>query len=351
MGARPCPRRIRFGTIGLAVLVCAAMLSGTLPSAAQTSHKTKTHKTPKQHTPQIKQDMLTLRYKPQAGTLLYNIHTQIDQRVHSDASDFRGVLRSEAQLAFHNLSIDYKNGVWAFEEYFTKFDIAGHDLLGDSISLDESWAVNRITDLTYDMQGEEMGKVIRDTLKLLNAEAQTNAYFFEPPRMLIPLPERPITYGDAWSEHRIDTVPVLDTINTGKTSGEYIYDVARTYRLARLLDTNGRYFAIIAATDSGTFSGFQTNSDTKVTTKVSGPITGADTTVLDLFSGCVIKRTLDMTIPAGVAVSSAPSFVDALTVRSIVTLDESNATLLKNNTDSTSTAPSSIPPSAAKPDR
>ncbi len=294
--------------------------------------------------------MLTLRYKPQAGTLLYNIHTQIDQLVRSDATDFRGVLRSEAQLAFHNLSIDYKNGVWAFEEYFTKFDIAGHDLLGDSVSLIESWAVDRITDLTYDMQGEEMGKVIRDTLKLLNAEAQTNAYFFEPPRMLIPLPERPITYGDAWSEHRIDTVPVLDTINTGKTSGEYIYDVARTYRLARLLDTNGRYFAIIAATDSGTFSGFQTNSDTKVTTKVSGPITGADTTVLDLFSGCVIKRTLDMTIPAGVAVSSAPSFVDALTVRSIVTLDESNATLLKNSSDTTSTPPASTPPSAVKPD-
>lgn len=324
------------GKVVLAFFLCAAI---TRSASAQTHHKPP----PKPHTPQIKADMLTLRYKPQAGTLLYNIHTQIDQSVRSDANQFHGVLRSEAQLAFHNLSIDYKNGVWAFEEYFTKFDIAGHDLLNDSIMLNESWAVNRITDLTYDMQGQEMSKVVRDTLKLLNAEAQTNAYFFEPPRMLIPLPERPITYGDAWSEHRIDTVPVHDTINTGVTSGEYRYDVSHTYHLARLLDTNGRYFAIITATDSGTFSGFQTNTDTKVTTKASGPIVGEDTTVLDLFSGCVIKRTLDMTIPAGVSISSAPSFIDTLAVHSIVTLDESNATLLKDNAGST-------PPSTATPD-
>ncbi len=333
--------RHKIGVLRVVVILCFSFLVSAVPVCAQTHHKSaKPVKPP--HTPQIKADMLTLRYKPQAGTLLYNIHTQIDQFVHSDANDFRGVLRSEAQLAFHNLSIDYKNGVWAFEEYFTKFDIAGHDLLGDSISLNESWAVNRITDLTYDMQGEEMGKIVRDTLKLLNAEAQTNAYFFEPPRMLIPLPEHPITYGDVWAEHRVDTVPVLDTINTGKTSGEYIYDVSRTYHFARLLDTNGRYFAIIAATDSGTFSGVQSNSDTKVTTHVSGPISGADTTVLDLFSGCVIKRTLNMTIPANVAVSSAPSFIDTLAVHSIVTLDESNATLLKDNSEST-------PPSTATP--
>jgi hypothetical protein len=304
------------------------LIAIALSAQAQTAHQ----KAPKKpHTPQIKADMLTLRYKPQAGTLLYNVHTQIDQFVHSDANDFRGVLRSDAQLAFHNQAIDYKNGIWTFEEYFTKFDVAGHDLLGDSISLIESWAVNRVMERTYDMKGDELSKIIRDTMKLLNAEAQTNAYFFEPPRMLIPLPDRPITYGDAWSEHRVDTVPVRDTINTGITSGEYTYDVSRTYHLARLLDTNSRYFAIIVATDSGTFFGFQTNSDTKVTTKVSGPISGADTTVLDLFSGCVIKRTLDMIIPAGVAVSSAPAFIDTLAVHSIVTLDESNATLLKNN--------------------
>ncbi len=57
----------------------------------------------------------------------------------------------------HNLRstifpIDYKKGIWAFEEYFTKFDIAGHDLLGIPSLLNESWAVNRMTDLTYDMQ-------------------------------------------------------------------------------------------------------------------------------------------------------------------------------------------------------
>ncbi len=309
---------------------CLLFLMGTVTACAQTHHKPQAKPTPP-HTPQIKADMLTLRYKPQAGTLLYNVHTQIDQFVHSDANDFRGVLRSEAQLAFHNQSIDYKTGVWTFQEYFTKFDISGHDLLGDSVSLNESWAVNRITDLTYDMQGAQINKVIRDTMRLLNAEAQTNAYFFQPPRMLIPLPERPITYGDSWSEHRIDTVPVRDTINTGVTTGEFTYDVSSTYHLARLLDTDNRYYAIIAAMDTGTFQGFQTNSETKVKTRVSGPIGGCDTTVLDLFSGCVIKRALNMSIPAGVTVSSASPFIDTLDVHSIVTLDESNATMLKNN--------------------
>jgi hypothetical protein len=283
------------------------------------------------HTPQIKPDMLTLRYKPQAGTLLYNIHTTIDQNVHSGSNDLTGLLGSEAQIAFHNLAIDYKKGIWSFEEYFTKFDVAGHDIWGDSISLNESWAVNRISDLTYDMQGDELSNIIRDTLKLLNAEAQTNAYFFEPPRMLIPLPEHTVTYGDTWNEHRTDTVPVRDTINTGTTTGEYIYDVYRTYRLARLLDTNNRYYAIIVATDSGLFQGFQTNSETKVTTRVSGPIGGTDTTVLDLFSGCVIKRTLDITIPTTVTIASSPPFTDKLTVHSVVNLDESNATILKND--------------------
>ncbi len=295
-----------------------------LSASAQQRHKPG-------HTPQIKPDMLTLRYKPQAGTLLYNIHTSINQNVHSGSSDFKGVLGSAAQIAFHNLAIDYKKGIWSFEEYFTKFDVAGHDIWGDSISLNESWAVNRISDLTYDMQGDELSNIIRDTLKLLNAEAQTNAYFFEPPRMLIPLPEHTVTYGDTWNEHRTDTVPVRDTINTGTTTGEYIYDVYRTYRLARLLDTNNRYYAIIVATDSGLFQGFQTNSETKVTTQVSGPIGGTDTTVLDLFSGCVIKRTLDMSIPTTVTIASTPPFTDKLTVHSVVNLDESNATILKND--------------------
>ena len=309
--------------IRLPILSCLLIFTFVLPARSQ-SQKPK-----KPHTPQMKADMLTLRYKPQAGTLLYNIQTQIDQVVHSGGGIYNGVLRSNAQLAFHNLSIDYKKGIWAFEEYFTKFDIAGHDLLGDSVLLNESWAVNRMTDLTYDMQGNELSKVVMDSMKLLNAEAQTNAYFFEPPRMLIPLPEHAVTYGDTWSEVRTDTVPVRDTINTGITSGEYTYDVTRTYRLASLLDTNGRYFAIIVATDTGTFHGFQTNTETKVTTHVSGPISGVDTTVLDLFSGCVISRTLDMTIPAGVMVSASPTFIDKLAVHSVVTLDESNATILK----------------------
>ncbi len=312
--------------VGLAIFSFFLFLA-TVPARAQ--HRHRKHATAATDTLKVKPDMLTLRYKPQAGTLLYDVHTQIDQLVRADRIDLRGVLRSDAQLAFHNVAIDYKKGVWTFEEYFTKFDLAGYNLLRDSVSLRESIAVNRITELTYDMKGDELSKIVRDSLKLLNAEAQTNAYFFEPPRMLIPLPEHPVTYGDAWSEHRTDTVFVRDTVNIGTTTGQYRYDVSRTYRLARLLDTDNRYFAIIAATDSGTFSGFQTNSATQVTTTASGPITGADTTVLDLFSGCVMKRALDMTIPANVTVSSAAPLIDTLTVHSVVTLDESNATILK----------------------
>jgi hypothetical protein len=280
--------------------------------------------------PQIKPDMLTLRYKPQAGTLLYDIHTRISQRVRTDRDELEGVLRSEAQLAFHNVAIDYKKGLWSFDESFTSFEVSGHELSGDSLLLQENYAVNRVTELTYDMKGNELSKEVKDTLKLLNAEAQTNAYFFEPPRMLIPLPEHTVTYGNTWSEHRQDTIAVRDTINTGTTSGSYIYNVFRTYRLAQLTDTLERYLAVIVATDTGMFQGFQTNSVTKVMTKTSGPISGGDTTILDLFAGCVIKRTLDMRIPTQVEVSSAKPFTDVLTVHSIISLDESNAKELQN---------------------
>ncbi len=307
------------------IVAAACVLPSVVPALAQTRHKHAVH------TPQVKPDMLTLRYKPQAGTLVYDVHTQIDQKVHSSGNDYRGVLRCDAQLAFHNLAIDYKKGIWEFEEYFTKFGIAGHDLQGSPVALNENWAVNRMTDLTYDMKGNELQKIVKDSIKLLNAEAQTNAYFFEPPHMLIPLPEHPVTYGDSWTEHRCDTVHVRDTINIGITTGEYTYDVSRTYHLARLLDTNDHFLAILAATDSGVFHGFQSNSETKVISHVSGPIEGTDTTVLELFSGCVLKRTLDMTIPARVTLSTAPQFIDTLEVHSIVTLDESNTAILKKN--------------------
>lgn len=309
------------------------------------------------HTPQIKPDFLTLRYKPQAGTLLYDIHTRIDQNVRTDRDAMHGVLRSDAQLAFRNVAIDYKKGLWSFDESFTNFEVTGQELSGDSLLLQENLAVNRVTELTYDMSGNELSRVVKDTLRLLNAEAQTNAYFFEPPRMLIPLPERSVTYGDSWTEHRRDTIPVRDTVNIGTTTGAYIYDVSRTYRFSRLSDTvekgdsSNRYLAIIVATDTGTFQGHQTNSVTKVSTKSSGPISGADTIILDLFSGSVVKRTLDMTIPARVEVSSAPlivgdsatrpdststtspplqPFTDVLRIHSIVTLDESNERGIRN---------------------
>ena len=338
------PMRVRNSRFFLLALFASLMgLSGIIvPRAVAQRHRRKVA-TPAPHTPQIKPDMMTLRYKPQAGTLLYDIHTEISQNVHTDRDVLNGVLRSKAQLAFHNVAIDYKKGLWSFDESFTDFQISGHELSGDSLQLHESLAVNRVTELTYDMKGNELSRIVQDTLRLLNAEAQTNAYFFEPPRMLIPLPEHAVTYGDTWMNHSQDTIPVDDTVNIGTTTGAYIYDVTRQYRLVRLLDTIDRYLAVIVGSDTGTFRGYQTNSVTKVMTRSAGPISGTDTTILDLFAGCVVKRTLDMNIPAEVKVSemsdqpndgnaqsASKPFTDVLTVHSIVTLNESNAKELPN---------------------
>jgi hypothetical protein len=305
-------------------------------------------KPPKQHRPprpkkppQIKPDELTLRYKPQSGTLLYDVHTDIGQHINISRSDTGGSLSSsaelssDAQLAFHTVSIDYRKSIWSFEQFFTNFRIRGRELSGDSLILRENMAVNRITSLTYDFLGGELNKKIIDTLKLLNAEAQTNAYFFEPPRMLIPLPEHVVTYGDTWTNHTSDSVQVRDTVNIGITTGGYIYDVTRTFRFAALRDTMGQFLAVIVVTDSGTFKGSQTNSITRVTQTASGPISGTDTTLLDMASGRVVRRTLNMRIPALVKVfatgerkAATVPFTDIIDVRSVVALDESNATKL-----------------------
>ena len=315
-------RRIDFARV---LLVLTALWIVSIPSLAQHRHK----KSAAPHTPTIKPDILTLRYKPQAGTLLYNVQTEIGQSIQSSIRAYHGALRSDAQLAFHNIALDYKRGIWTFDEYFTKFDLTDKTLRGDSVSFHEGLAVDRITELTYNMKGDELAKLIMDTIKLLNAEAQTDAYFLQPPRMLIPLPEHAVTYGDQWSDHKQDSIAVRDTINLGTTTGEYVYDVYWNYHLARLMDTENHFYAIIVASDSGTFSGYQTNSKMKVTTRVSGPITGTDTTFLDLFSGCVTKRTIALSIPAQVTVGSDAPILDTLEVRSLVDLDESNATKLK----------------------
>jgi hypothetical protein len=290
---------------------------------------------------EIKPDELTLRYKPQSGTLLYDVHTEIGQHINTNHGVLGGKLSSDAQLAFHTTSIDYRKGIWSFEQFFTFFQLKGREFSGDSLSLRENMAVNRITRLTYNFLGDEISKKVKDTLKLLNAEAQTNAYFFEPPRMLIPLPEHVVTYGDSWTDHSRDSVLVHDTVNIGITNGGYTYDVTRTYRLAALYDTLGQYFAIIVVTDTGTFAGSQSNSITRVTQTASGPISGTDTTLLDLFSGRVVRRTLNMTIPALVKVfaSDEPNshdrrkdatvpFTDMIDVRSVVVLNGSNVTTL-----------------------
>src|ERR1041385_2423430 len=101
---------------------------------------------------EIKPDRLIIRYKPQAGTLLYNVRTEIAQHVRTDRDELTGALVSSAQLAFHNVSIDYKKDTWVFDRYFTHFEINGRNLSGDTLKLNENQAVNRITRLTYEMR-------------------------------------------------------------------------------------------------------------------------------------------------------------------------------------------------------
>jgi hypothetical protein len=237
------------------------------------------------------------------------------------------------------VAVDYKAGLWSFDRYFTSFGISGYQLGGDSLNLRENYAVNRTTRLTFQMTGEEVKRVVIDSMKLQNTEAQTNYYFFQAPRLLVPLPKRSVTYGNTWLDRRIDTIHIHDTINIGVTDGRYIYDVSRTYRLDRLLDTMGLNLAVIIAVDSGGFDGYQSNSVTNVSLTSSGPLTGADTTYLDLFSGRVVLRTSTLAIPVLVTVSQAQSFQDYLEVRSVAALDESNATRIRSADEQRSSPP------------
>jgi hypothetical protein len=324
-------RRLVFALCGLAIFAMAQ------DAFAQRRHRTKKPKvvqTDSTQTPastetvepiEIKPDRIVLRYKPQAGTLLYNVRTEVDQHVRTDRDELSGSLISSAQLAFHNVSVDYKKGLWSFDRFFTKFEIKGKGLTGDSLWLNETQAVNRITRLTYEMRGKEVQRQIFDTLRLFNAEAQTNFYFFQPPRMMIPLPEKSITYGDTWVDHSRDTVHVHDTVNIGTTDGTFIYDLYRTYQLVSLIDTFGGHLAVIVANDSGNFEGRQTNNVTNVSLRAHGPIGGSDTTYLDLASGRVFMRSIRMSIPVIVQMSTTTPFTDIMEVRSVVELDQSNA--------------------------
>jgi hypothetical protein len=272
-----------------------------------------------------KPDLLTLRYKPQAGTLLYNIHTEITQHVRDEQNNLHGSVRANAQLAIHNVSVDYAKGLWSFDRYFTSFEITGEDLLGNKLKISEPAAVNKITRFTYLMTGSEVKREELDSIRLLNADAQTFAYFIRPPALLFPLPEHLVTYNDTWQEHTSDTIIVRDTVNVGVTQGHYVYNIDRTYRLDRLADSVGSNIAIIVATNTGSFVGTQSNTVTGLTVALNGPLTGVDTIYLSLFSGRVIKRLTSLEVPVKVTTEGRPPIQDILDMRRTMVLDESNA--------------------------
>jgi hypothetical protein len=308
--------RLKIGIACLAMLVVYA-------HGANAQRRTKTKET------LPKNDFLTLRYKPQAGTLLYNIRTDISQRVRDERSELNATVHTSAQLAIHNVSIDYSKDMWSFDRYFTSFQIVGRDLLGNTLNIKEPGAINRVTRFTYSMTGTEVERKELNPIILLNADAQTYAYFIRPPALLVPLPLHLITYGNTWQEHVIDTIPVRDTVNVGITEGKYIYNVDRTYRLDRLMDSVGSNTAMIVAENTGTFEGTQSNTVTGITVNLHGPVTGVDTIYLDLFSGRMMQRNTSLTVPVTVETEGRSPLEDVLEVRRTMILDESNAVRLR----------------------
>jgi hypothetical protein len=288
-------------------------------------------KAPKPKERQVKRDLLTLRYKPQAGTLLYNIHTDISQRVLENMTELSGVFSTSAQLAIHNVSIDYAKGLWSFDRYFTSLDIRGKDLRGNEVNLTEPNAINKTTRFTYQMTGDEVQHTVLTPIILLNADAQTYAYFIRPPALLAPLPKGMVTYGDTWIEKTEDTINVHDTVNIGTTDGMYIYKVGRVYKLDRLTDSVGSHIAVIVAQNDGWFDGNQSNSVTGIDLKLHGPVTGTDTLYLDLLSGRLMSRTTDLHIPVSVETEGRAPLTDVLDVHRSMVLDESNALELKKS--------------------
>ncbi len=281
-------------------------------------------------TKEPKPDLLTLRYKPQLGTSLYNVHTDVTQRVHVGPKEIVGRLSSNAQLALHNIYTDRRSDAehaehWTFERYFTSFHIFGNPLIGDSINFHELGAVKKITRLSYNTTGQELEYKVIDTLRLLNTEAQANLYYFQPPRIFVPLPERQVTYGDTWSDTRSDTIIVHDTVNIGVTDGKLIYAVRNDYTIARLKDSLGSSVAMIVGTQTGEFTGQISNSITQIVWRYKGPISGHDTTYLNLFTGLTEKRTSSSYTPVMAEQAGSPAILDELTSHTELEIDESNA--------------------------
>lgn len=300
----------------LVSLVCLFALSGASDSFAQAKKK-------KSKPVDDKADYFTLRYKPQVGTLYYDVETTI---FHNLDNRTRFPIRSVAQLALETKDIDYKTNYWTYEYYFkelktllSKFQLPGRS--SDSLLIEQR-AVGKRTRVTYSMVGEQMAYRMLDTGKL-SGEAQFFSYFFQPPRLLAPLPEGKVTYGSVWQERKTDTVRYLDTTSIDQyANGIGVYSVEYEYKFDRLLDSVDGSIAVITTKQRGTFEGTQF-SPSGERMSFTAPIEGSDVTHLDLRSGRVIYREANYNIPVKVDAPGRPPASDVLTVNSVVLLNTS----------------------------
>jgi hypothetical protein len=270
-------------------------------------------------------DLFTLRYKPQLGTLYYDVKTTIS---HNLENKLVFPIRSVAQLALDTKGVDPKNLNWTYDYYYRELKtILSKDQLphgGDKDSiLNEVRAIGKRTRVTYSMLGRQVRVTPVDTARL-SGEAQFFSYFFQPPRLLAPLPEKKVSYGAVWEDRRNDTVTFVDTLGIEQfTNGVSVYQLKYTYKFERLQDTVDGNVAVISSIQTGTFAGVQYNpSGDRL--DYSAPITGTDTTYLDLRTGRVLYRDTHYEIPVAVTSPGRPSTSDLLDVRSTVMLNLDN---------------------------
>jgi hypothetical protein len=268
-------------------------------------------------------DLFTLRYKPQVGTLYYDVQTTIS---HNIENKFVFPIKSVAQLALETKDVDHKSQLWTYDYYFrelktilSKYQIPHGEK--DSI-LNEVHAIGKKSRVTYSMLGRQVSCHALDTSRL-SGEAQFFSYFFQPPRLLAPLPEKKATYGTTWQDARRDTVRFLDTLGIEQFSNGYsIYDLNYVYKFERLQDTVAGSVAVISSQQTGSFKGVQLNTSGDEIT-YEAPITGSDTTYLDLLTGRVLYRDTHYNLPVIVKAEGREPTSDILDIRSIVMLNMS----------------------------
>ena len=255
----------------------------------------------------LKSEYFTLRYKPQLGTTLFDIETIVTHHL-ENGKVFPVYCRS--QVAYQNIAVDLRKSIWTFDRYFTKFTTYDRDS-----TIKEIGSINKTTRMTFSMIGEEIARKVVDTIRL-SEDAQFLFYFFKAPKILLPLPEQRVLYGATWEDARKDTVIV--------PGGTFYYDVKYHYKFDGVVDTLGGTAAVITSRQEGIFYGEQQRQGEQAL-HFDGPISGVDTTYLDLLTGRVASRVTASRIPVNVTASHGKPSTDALEVRSTIFLNKSNA--------------------------